>query len=253
MVIEGNVEEEYMDDEVHDPGLLAAESSPRGPGGDPLEAVLAVAEPRAQASGLREAETDSGAPGVLVETKVNLGAPDAGTQTGWKQGQERRGNDSHDTGVAEDSYGEFAWPDGYVADPQAVAKFVPLAKELGLSKNSAQSLAKFYAELDQERNRAQAEFIAKNNTEWLHEIQRHPEFGGPRLARTGEDVASMMRRYGSPLLTAQIRQMNVQNWPEMFYFLARVAKAIGEDCSPAGEPGAIPPKSTAHLLFPGLK
>ncbi len=154
---------------------------------------------------------------------------------------------------ADDGYGEFAWPEGYAADERAMEKFVPLARKLGLPKEGAQELASLYAELDQERNRAQAQFIAKNNDEWLREIHSHPEFGGRNLEQTGSNVAAMFRRYGSPLLTAQIRQMNIQNWPEMFFFLARVSKAVGEDCSPSGIGAAAPAKSTAQLLFPGLK
>lgn len=151
------------------------------------------------------------------------------------------------------TYGEFAWPEGYVADPGAMAKFIPLAQKLGLQKQDAQSLASLYAEIDQERCREQARFIAENNAKWLREIQTHPEFGGKNLEHTSENVAAMMRRYATPLLMSQIRQMNVQNWPEMFFFLARVSQAVSEDCSPSSFTSNAPEKSTAQLLFPGLK
>ncbi len=152
-----------------------------------------------------------------------------------------------------EGYGEFAWPEGYRADPRAMARFLPVAKKLGLDQNGAQELASVYAELDQERQREQARFIDRNNAEWQREIRSHPEFGGRNLARTGGEVAAMMRRYGSPLLMEQIRQMNVQNWPEMFYFLARVSQAVSEDCSPSGAGDSARAMSTAQLLFPGLK
>lgn len=190
-------------------GFLSEEPGGAAAPGDPVDAVLAVAEPKEEAA--------SGVP------------PD------------------------DDGYGEFTWPDGYVADERAMAKFVPLARKLGLPREGAQELAGLYAELDQERNRAQAKFIADNNDEWLREIHSHPEFGGRNLEQTGSSVAAMLRRYGSPLLTAQIRQMNIQNWPEMFFFLARVSRAVGEDCSPSGVGADAPAKSTAQLLFPGLK
>ncbi len=229
-----------MRDEVRDGGL------PGGGSGapDPLDAVLAVQGPREEAA---TAEPEAGAGGLAVETRVRLegeGAPPepaAGKEGGGKEGGEG------------DGYGEFAWPDGYAADPEALAKFVPLARRLGLPKASAQELAGLYAELEERRHRAQAEFIAKNNAEWLREIQAHPEFGGANLERTSEAVAASLRRYGSPLLVAQIRQMNVQNWPEMFYFLARVSRAVSEDCSPSSAGGGAAAKSTAQLLFPGLK
>ncbi len=106
-----------------------------------------------------------------------------------------------------DDFGEFAWPEGYAADPEAMAKFLPLAREMGLGKEKAQQLATLYAELDQERNAKQAAFIAQNNAEWLKEIHAHPEFGGQALSRTAENVAAVMRRFGTPLLAQQVRQM----------------------------------------------
>lgn len=75
--------------------------------------------------------------------------------------------------------------------------------------------------------RCEKDEMAQRNTEWLGDIQRHPEFGGRNLERTTEDVFGLLRRHGNPLLMAQIRQMNVQNWPEMFYFLARIAQSAG--------------------------
>lgn len=204
---------------------------------DPLEAVMAVSEPRREAreaAAALGADADAEPPAAAGETPAAPAAPE------------------NPAPPADDGYGEFEWPDGYVADPGAMAKFVPMAKKLGLSREGAQELAGLYAELDQAKRREQEEFIARNNAEWLREIRNHPEFGGKHLARTGEEVAAAMRRFGSPLLLAQIRQMNIQNWPEMFYFLARVSRAMSEDCSPASAGGAPPPKSTAQLLFPGL-
>lgn len=218
-----------MYEEDHNAGFLSGGANAGNePERDPVTAVRAVAEPRREAA--------SGAdPGI-----------------GQEHLSPRSGGDADPTAGNGDEYGEFAWPDGYMADPHAMARFTPLARRLGLPKEGAQELASLYAELDQERNRSQADFLARNNAEWLREIQDHPEFGGHNLERTGEDVARVMRRYGSPLLMAQIRQMNIQNWPEMFYFLARVSQAMSEDCSPSGSGRVPPPKSTAQLLFPGL-
>lgn len=220
-----------MYEEMRDSGFLSGDAVPdEVRDRDPMQAVKAVAGPR-EGAGTGEPPTAE---------RAAAEAPDAPSERGTEHGQP-------------EDYGEFDWPDGYVANPSAMAKFVPLARKLGLPKEGAQELANLYAELDQERNQAQAEFIAKNNAEWLREIRSHPEFGGRSLERTGTEVAAMMRRYGSPLLMAQVRQMNIQNWPEMFYFLARISQAVTEDCSPSSMGRAAPPRSTAQLLFPGLK
>ncbi len=222
-----------MEEKERAEGLLSAEPPEKaGPGIDPLNAVRAVAEPR------NERERAADAAGEAAETEESTGSDN-----------EAAPHDGGDNG----EYGEFAWPEGYHADEKVMAKFVPLAKKLGLSRESAQSLATLYAEIDRERNAAQAEFIAGNNRQWLREVEAHPEFGGANLQRTGESVASLMRRYGSPLLMAQIRQMNVQNWPEMFYFLARVSQAVSEDCSPGAGDARAAAKSTAQLLFPDMR
>ncbi|MCD7895765.1 MAG: hypothetical protein LUG50_03700 [Planctomycetaceae bacterium] len=97
-----------------------------------------------------------------------------------------------------DDYGEFSWPEGFQVNPAALGRFVPLARELGLDKAGAQRLAGLYAELDQERHREQAAFIAGQNKEWRDEIRSHPEYGGANLERTTGDVARTMRRFGSP-------------------------------------------------------
>ncbi len=153
---------------------------------------------------------------------------------------------------ADDDFATLEWPDGYQPDPKAMAKFVPLVKKLGLPKQTAQELARLYVELDQDKNAGQAAMVAKTNANWLQEVRAHPEFGGANLQRTSENVAGLMRRFGSPLLMSQVRLMNVQNWPEMFYFLARVSQAMAEDCSPSSGGSQAAVTSTANLLFPDL-
>lgn len=218
------------------PAEAAGPETGRGP--DPLDAVMAVAENRATpADGAAQHET---APlEVTVEAHIGV-QPTAESAAAEPE--------------PEDYFSDFAWPDGFTADPGALARFSPLAKRLGLSRESAHELARLYADLDQARQTAQAEFVAKNNAEWLREIHDHPEFGGRNLNRTAQSVGNLLRRFGSPVLSAQMRQMNVQNWPEMFYFLARVAQSQAEDISPPCQPAqAAAPTSTARLLFPGLK
>ena len=207
------------------------------PAPDPMDAVMAIAAPKEESRHETLREPQTGGNEITVETRVRTDGGQSDARIGEAHGE----------------YGDFAWPDGFAADPETLGKFIPLAKKLGLSKESAQSLATLYAELEQGKNKTQAEFIEKNNAEWVREIQSHPEFGGSNLQRTGENVAGMIRRFGSPLLTAQIRQMNIQNWPEMFYFLARVSQVMSEDSSPASGDGYGERKSTAQILFPDLK
>ncbi len=191
--------------------------------------------------------------GLLTASAETRHAPDpAGPLPVVEKTREEAGSGTPREPEENDGYGEFDWPEGYEADPDAIARFAPIARELGLAKEAAQKLANLYVELDRSRNDAKAVQIAETNAKWLREVREHPEFGGANLSRTGENVASLMRRYGSPLLMTQVRQMNVQNWPEMFYFLARVSQVMAEDYSPPSGNGKSSAHSTAQLLFPDL-
>lgn len=237
-----------MYDEEQNGGFLTdVTDTPGRQDGDPLAAVRAVADPRSATNGTDADHNLPDSEHRFRQDESRMAGPDG------IEPPDRHGSSDRPETPPEGDYGEFAWPDGYVADPKAMAKFVPLARKLGLPRESAQKLAGLYADLDQEKQRSQAEFIAKNNAEWLREIHGHPEFSGHNLQRTADGVASTMRRFGTPLLLAQVRQMNIQNWPEMFFFLARVSQAVSEDCSPSSGAGDAPAKSTAQLLFPGLK
>lgn len=218
-----------QDKPIQDPMAPDEPAARAQPAPGAVGAVEAVAEPRREDAGAGGFLTDPATPAAEDGVLAPAGVPDG------------------------DDYGEFAWPEGFQVNPAALGRFVPLARELGLDKAGAQRLAQLYAELDQDRHREQAAFIAGQNKEWRDEIRSHPEYGGANLERTAGDVARTMRRYGSPRLMEQIRQMNVQNWPEMFYFLARVSRAVSEDCSPGGGPDSGAAVSTARLLFPGLR
>lgn len=244
------MDKEHMDKRTEQPPERHGADSPPTPAIDPLDAVMAIAGNRPGGIGnealLAPPNREEERPELVVETTVRMEgtASDGAAETG---GNERSGDDA--TG----EYDSLAWPDGFETDAQAMAKFAPLAKRLGLSKESAQELADLYVDIERRKTATQADFIARNNDEWLREIKSHPEFGGASLENTANDVTALLRRHGSPRLLAQIRQMNIQNWPEMFYFLARVASANAEDCSPASgnaDPGG---RSTAQLLFPGMR
>ena len=216
-------------------GVLDASPSASQPG-DPMKALMAIAGPRGELyRDDRRQDAPSASDGVTVETRVSF-------DSGQAQGQ-----------TDETDYEPFALPEGFEADPEALSRFKPLAKRLGLGQEAAQELAGLYVELEQRRNAANAEFVERNNAEWAREVEHHPEFGGPRLRETRERVAGILRRYGSPVLMEQIRRMNVQNWPEMFYFLARTAQGSSEDNSPSGYEGGHDNQSAARILFPDFK
>lgn len=178
----------------------------------------------------------------------NLLAPDE-QKTEGETGEDEKNEDDGAAGdKPADSYEPFKLPDGFVEDPEVMGMFTEAAHKNGIKQEQAQELINTYAAIEAKKAAQSVESLAKNNDDWLREISNHPEFGGRNLPGTANRVQALIRKFGSPLMTAQTRQMNIQNWPEMFYMLARIQKSMGEDSSPTGGKGA-PEKNTADLLF----
>lgn len=134
-------------------------------------------------------------------------------------------------------YEAFAIPDGFVEDAETMTQVREIAHKHGLKQEQAQDWVNAYFEVEKKKTAEQTEALARNNAEWLKEIKGHPEFGGANLGAGSEQVGAAIRRFGSPRLAAEMRQMNLQNWPEMYFFVGRMAKALAEDSSPGGEKG----------------
>lgn len=197
----------------------------QGNGQDPLDSIIK----KEQADKEKAAADPIGKNGIL-------GGDDETAKPGEKQDKDAAG-EKKDDGKAADPYQPFKYPDGFIEDAEAMGDFKKIAGEYGLKQEQAQKMVDVYSKIEMRKKADEAAFIEKNNAEWSGEIRTHSEFGGANLKETAERVNAMVRQYGSPLLMAQIRQMNLQHWPELTYMLARIHKSMAEDTSLGGEKG----------------
>lgn len=209
---------------------------------DPLEAAVDQKLEAEKKEDAKAAVPDGG----LLGGDKEAAKPGEGEKEAKKDGGEKS-DDAPDY--------KFSLPDGFIENETSMAAFKDLAKKQGMKQEQAQAMLDAYIDIDRKRNAVAAEALAENSRKWQSEVKNHPEFGGTNLQASMESANAVLRKFGSPLLVSQMREMHIQDWPEMFYMLAKIHKSMGEDVSPGGESGGGAPSREESLkgLFPGIK
>jgi len=140
---------------------------------------------------------------------------------------------------------EFKLPEGTVMDPEGLAAFEPIAKDLGLTQEQAQKLVDLQLAL----NARGAEQAKAAQAQWLTDLKADKELGGPNLPTTAKNVTSALARFGSPELNQFLDSSGLGNYPALVKAFNRVGAAMAEDkVLPAGMPPAVR-KSTAEIMY----
>jgi hypothetical protein len=223
-----------------DAGRQDRETQAPKPDADPVQAR--IRQERQDAEAVEKQRQDADRRGVL-------GGDDAA------EGDKDKKKEGGEGGAPAIAYEDFTIPDNFVADPEMMGLVKEVSAGQKLTQEQAQGWVDAYFKVRKSENAKQAEALAENDADWARQIRGHPEFGGQKFKESSEKVGAAIRKYGSPLLTAQIRQMNIQNWPELYYFVARMADdAMADDKAPtgnAGGPGAA--SKSLDAMFPGIK
>ncbi|MEX2991180.1 peptidase [Serratia fonticola] len=121
---------------------------------------------------------------------------------------------------------EFKAPEGVEQlDPQALAVFEPIAKELGLSQEQAQKLVDIYPQIQQQ----QAEAWSKQVTDWGDQVKADKEIGGDKLTASVGQAQRALDQFGTPALREYLESSGLGNHPELVRAFAKVGKMMSED------------------------
>jgi hypothetical protein len=193
-----------------------------------------AAAPAAQAAPVVQKDTANQAPQAADAAKaVGDKAPDA------PQG-------------APDKY-EFKPVEGRTLDSETMSTFAEVAKELGLTQDSAQKILDRMAPQMAQRQQAQIESI---RTEWVEASKTDAEFGGDKIAENLAVAKKALDQFGTPELRALLNESGLGNHPEIIRLMYRAGKSISEDTyvgRSAGTGGKPLPKSfadAASALYP---
>lgn len=198
---------------------LCAEASPDGGdgGGAPAgtEQSLAAAD----------APVETGKPDPADADKPEPTAPDANKSKDADKDKAKEPEKKDEKPVVPEKY-EFKAPEGVEQlDPQALAVFEPIAKELGLSQEQAQKLVDIYPQIQQQ----QAEAWSKQVTDWGDQVKADKEIGGDKLTASVGQAQKALDQFGTPALREYLEQSGLGNHPELVRAFAKVGKMMSED------------------------
>jgi hypothetical protein len=120
-------------------------------------------------------------------------------------------------------------PEGIKADDPLVAKFQPLAKELGIPVEQAGKLVDFYAKTQAELVKAQEAETEKRISGWLEQAKSDKEFGGTGFEAAGKLARRAIVAYATPELRELLADTGLGNHPELIRVFHRIGKAMAED------------------------
>lgn len=130
-------------------------------------------------------------------------------------------------------YQSFTLPEGLTLDEAALAKAVPVFKDLKLDQESAQKLVSFYAEQVKASNDAlvQEQIAHQQRTidEWRAATAADKEIGGDKLAQNLGIAKKAWNALATPAMREMFDDWGISNHPEVVRFLYRVGSKLSED------------------------
>lgn len=162
-----------------------------------------------------------------------------------------------------EEYGDFTVADGVVLDPEMLAEFRPMAKELGLSQEKAQKLVDLAAKIQQRTVDGIFAAHEERKAAWLNEAKADPEIGedvkkwDPKDPETSANSVALRAfntlAQGAPGLKAMVDELGIGNHPEFIRVFYRIGKNMREDTFELPGTGSGGDKSIAKTLWPSMK
>ena len=134
---------------------------------------------------------------------------------------------------APDKY-ELKPGEGKTFDPKFIEAYEGVAKELGLSNESAQTIIDKMAPVLE----AQQQQILKTAVEgWIASSNTDKEFGGEKIKENLAIAHEALKQFGNPELKDFINSTGLGNHPEVIRFFYRVGKSLNSDGFVKGNTG----------------
>jgi hypothetical protein len=123
------------------------------------------------------------------------------------------------------------------------------AKERGLTAQEAQALVERDARVIALERESLTTAWDGTRKAWREEAQADKEFGGERFKESLEGVKRLLEKYAPPKLIEVLETTGTGDNPDLFRFLARLARAAREDKVPGGGAPAGGPLRAADAIY----
>lgn len=162
---------------------------------------------------------------------------------------QNEGGDAKDTKPegAPETY-EFKAPEGIEFDPEVIAPYTEVAKELGLTQEAAQTILEKMAPVMQSRQEA---VLAATAETWKDLTTNDKEFGGEKLAENLAVAKRALDTFGTPELSKLLAQSRLGNHPEVIRMFYRAGKTISEDTAVMGG-NVSAPRNAGEIVYPSM-
>lgn len=148
---------------------------------------------------------------------------------------------------------EFTMPDGQKANPEIIAEFEAIARELKMPQDEAQTLVgKLAPKISERVIQQQAEMIERASNEWAATATADKEYGGDKLTENLALGEKALTTFGTPELRQMLVDSRLGNHPEVIRFMVRAGKALSEDnrfVTNGAAPGQL---SSAQRMYPNM-
>lgn len=166
-----------------------------------------------------------------------------------------------------EKFEDFKAPDGVVLDKAAVERFLPVAKQLGISKTAAQALVEHYAKEVQAAGEGQAANWKATREGWLTEAKTDPVIGGAKfdenlataknglIAFMGVTDAKTGQRVMDPKLVDALNATSAGDHPVFIRLFHALGQAVKDDKFVAGNGiGQVGgEKAALDAIYPSMK
>ena len=143
---------------------------------------------------------------------------------------------------------EFKAPEGREFNPEVLAQFAEVSKELNLTQESAQKMLDKIAPAIASRQEAA---MAEARAQWVASTKADSEIGGDALAENVGIANKAFKDYGTPELQKLLDESGLGEHPELIRWAYRVGKATSPDGFVAGR-GSNTQTDPAKVLFPNM-
>ncbi len=148
-------------------------------------------------------------------------------------------------------YTDFTIPDGVELNPEVLADFKTLAKDLGITQENAQKFVDLQIQMENNRVAAIEQAIVDQSKQWADAVKADKDIGGEKFEKTKEVAIKAVERFGSPELRNLLIDSGLGNHPEMVKLFHRIGQSISEDglVLPGTQSNTTTNQRTADVLF----
>lgn len=119
---------------------------------------------------------------------------------------------------------------------EIMAAMTPAMKDLKLTQEQANGLAKAYIEGVTKEAEQAAERVAKMMGDWVSTAKADAEIGKAKWDESVRNANAFIKKFGTPEFVQQVLvDQGMGNHPEMIRIFARAGLAVADDIAPSGE------------------